>query len=375
MSWKASTHRPWSPGYDIPLSSKTLTATHNSFSHDRNISTHANFEVVTAQVYSMTDQLSCLGVRGLEIDLHYIDELAVEGDEESAIRMCHASEDVAEQMVDLCETFGWDVCEAADIFDYDEDTGCRPGAPTARAGFEEVASWLFLEENANEVLFLKLDSSLNDEDETVSTIVSDVFGEDVIFSPTDWEEFSGSDDWPSPAELVAMGTRVIIAGSESSTLVFSTDSDAVEVLISAEDFDTSECADVEGFPEPSWYRVQGDMVEYRLDRANSTIFELVPGSDEALTSSMTDNVMNCGFTPTFDRLDADLMESTIWSWDTDRPETGFDLPRAAVISSDGGRWTDVETDSDSGERHSFACRNSGTVIFPSGVRFTHGQTV
>lgn len=42
---------------------------------------------------------------------------------------------------------------------------------------------------------------------------------------------SGSDDWPSPAELVAMGTRVVIASSEPSTLVFSTDSDAVEVRV------------------------------------------------------------------------------------------------------------------------------------------------
>lgn len=46
---------------------------------------------------------------------------------------------------------------------------------------------------------------------------------------------------------------------------------------------------------------KGDMVEYRLDRGNSTIFELVPDSDEALTAFDTSNVMNCGFTPTFDR--------------------------------------------------------------------------
>lgn len=42
-------------------------------------------------------------------------------------------------------------------------------------------------------------------------------------------------------------------------------------------------------------------MEYRLDRRNSTIFELVPDSDEAVTASMTQNIMNCGFTPTFDR--------------------------------------------------------------------------
>lgn len=28
-------------------------------------------QVVTAQMFSITDQLSCLGVRGLELDLHY----------------------------------------------------------------------------------------------------------------------------------------------------------------------------------------------------------------------------------------------------------------------------------------------------------------
>lgn len=46
---------------------------------------------------------------------------------------------------------------------------------------------------------------------------------------------------------------------------------------------------------------QGDRVEYRLERGNSTIFELVPDSDEAVTASMTQNIKNCGFTPTFDR--------------------------------------------------------------------------
>lgn len=40
---------------------------------------------------------------------------------------------------------------------------------------------------------------------------------------------SGSEGWPSPQEMVDLGTRVMIAGSEPSTLVFSTDEDAVEV--------------------------------------------------------------------------------------------------------------------------------------------------
>lgn len=58
------------------------------------------------------------------------------------------------------------------------------------------------------------------------------------------------------------------------------------------------------------------------------------------------------------RMDAELLEATVWSWDTDRPETGFTDPRAAVVSVDGGRWTDVDSNSEAGARHSYACRNS-----------------
>lgn len=59
------------------------------------------------------------------------------------------------------------------------------------------------------------------------------------------------------------------------------------------------------------------------------------------------------------RLDTELMKSTVWSWDTDRPETGFALPRAAVLSVDGARWTDVGTDAEEGELHGVACRDPG----------------
>eukprot|EP00752_Nemacystus_decipiens_P007961 g7114.t1 len=347
-------------GYDIPLDRLTLTATHNSFSHDYDISTHANFEVLTAQIFSITDQLTCLGVRGLELDLHYIDELAEEGDEESAIRLCHTSDGAAEIIQALCAgVFGWDVCNNSDIFDYEEDTGCRPGAPTAREGFAEVATWLNLPENANEVVFIKLDSHLNDEDDRVSTIVADEFGEEMIFSPASWEEFSGNSTWPSPAEMVALGTRVVIAGPEPSSLVFNDETQAVEVITGAQNFDPDTCDEVDGFPEPSWHRVQGDVVSLRLVIGNTTIFELIPDSDENITAAMTQNILNCGLTPTLDRIDAGLMEATMWSWATDMPETGFSQPRAAIVSvAENGRWTDVDSDTASGETHSYACRNS-----------------
>ncbi|CAN0248453.1 unnamed protein product, partial [Discosporangium mesarthrocarpum] len=66
---RATTHQRYL-GYDVPLDLLPLTSTHNSFTCDQDPRTHSNFEVVTAQIHSMTTQLSCLGVRGLELDPH-----------------------------------------------------------------------------------------------------------------------------------------------------------------------------------------------------------------------------------------------------------------------------------------------------------------
>lgn len=62
--------------------------------------------------------------------------LEEEGDEESALRLCHTSADAASQLQEICETFGWADCEAAGVPDLGNDTGCRADAPTLREGFE-----------------------------------------------------------------------------------------------------------------------------------------------------------------------------------------------------------------------------------------------
>lgn len=43
------------------------------------------------------------------------------------------------------------------------------------------------------------------------------------------------------------------------------------------------------------------MVEYEVSRYNNTIFEYAPDFDEALNENHTKYVMECGYTPTFDR--------------------------------------------------------------------------
>lgn len=43
------------------------------------------------------------------------------------------------------------------------------------------------------------------------------------------------------------------------------------------------------------------MVQLRVNAGSNTVYEEIPDSDEALTADMTRDIMNCGFTPTFDR--------------------------------------------------------------------------
>lgn len=78
--------------------------------------------------------------------LQTVEELAVAGDEESAIRLCHTSVGAAEQLSEVCSAFGWDVCESAGVANYGNDTGCRSDAPTLREGFEvcSAAAWYIL---------------------------------------------------------------------------------------------------------------------------------------------------------------------------------------------------------------------------------------
>ncbi|CAN0367027.1 unnamed protein product, partial [Ascophyllum nodosum] len=78
----------------------------------------------------------------------------------------------------------------AGVPNYGNDTGCRSDAPTLRESFEEIAAWVLDQDNINEVVYIKLDSSLDDQDELVSTIAADVFGESIIFSPDGWEASS-----------------------------------------------------------------------------------------------------------------------------------------------------------------------------------------
>lgn len=48
--------------------------------------------------------------------------------------------------------------QAIGLYDYGDDTGCSSTAPTLREAFEEISAWLALPENAEELLFIKMET-------------------------------------------------------------------------------------------------------------------------------------------------------------------------------------------------------------------------
>ncbi|CAN0074480.1 unnamed protein product [Pylaiella littoralis] len=362
-------------GYDRPVDTRTEPATHNSFTSDWNITSRSQFEVKTAQQYNMTNQLKCLGVRRLELDPHYIEELQIGDDIDSAIHLCHIRPSTASIISTFCGTFTWEYCEGVGIFDYGADTGCRNDSSTLTQGFEEIAAWLLDDQNKMEILGIKLDSFVDGAADRVSAIAADVFGVETIFSPAHLEAFRNSTNgtgWPTPAQLLDEGTRLMIVGEEPSELVFDINNDPNEVIISPENFNDATCNDVLGLPEPSWTYLQGNVEEFSAAFSSErfgtvTIFEEVPDPDEAVTEENAPKAMLCGLTPAFDRMNASLLNSTIWSWSEGRPKVGFQRPRAAIVSAADGRWTDTGVSS----KHPYACRqkddrNSWNVIAKRG---------
>jgi hypothetical protein len=79
------------------LSQFPFVATHNSYSCDSCPNTHMKAEN-SNQIYSITQQLKCLGVRGLEIDLHYLQSVQAAPADPGALRVCHVSPDASKQV-------------------------------------------------------------------------------------------------------------------------------------------------------------------------------------------------------------------------------------------------------------------------------------
>jgi hypothetical protein len=113
--------------YDtVPLQFYPFLSTHNSFSSDETPATHSTFEVQTNQRYNLTQQLSCLAVRGLEIDVHYVTALGTSKQDPQAIKVCHTGPQASQKVYSVCENLGWEICNSCGVENFGpEATGCK----------------------------------------------------------------------------------------------------------------------------------------------------------------------------------------------------------------------------------------------------------
>eukprot|EP00752_Nemacystus_decipiens_P009039 g8070.t1 len=350
-----------------------MVATHNSYNtEEEGVST--SWEVIPNQVFSITHQLACLGVRGLEIDIHFVEELVRSGaTEPDATLVCHTRSSIALEIHDVCSQLHWHACKAAGLSDFGDDTGCSSSAPKLQDVFGEIQAWLNLPENEKELLYIKMETYVGNKMDLLPNFISDMFGKDIIFSPLDFiglETISGNQQWPSAEYLVSIGKRLVFSSTtyEDSDVMFKISSRNTKGGLfhednkSAKKFRTTEpCSSRKR--DPSWSRVQGEASTWVISMDGLVIFEDVPDPDEFLAASDVQSIMECGLSPTFDRMDSTLLEATMWSWEEGEPHAFFSGPRAAVAHQETGRWTSwpaVEIMEDSGGLRSYACRNDSS---------------
>ncbi|CAM9396562.1 unnamed protein product, partial [Scytosiphon promiscuus] len=360
--------------YDMPLNQVPMIATHNSFNtEEEGVST--SWERVPNQVYSITYQLACLGVRGIELDTHFVEELVgVDGRSEAeATLVCHTRSSTALEIRKICASLRWYLCEALDIYDFGDDTGCAATAPTLKQVFGEISAWMNLPENANELLFIKFEAFTGDNLNLLPDYATEVFGTGTIFGPLDfivWERVSGTKQWPTTEYLVSSGKRLVLGtnNQEDADTLFmisrDNDIDGIfnEDVTSAVNFRTSTPCSARS-RDVSWSRLQGDASTWVLEYSGVVLYELAPGADEFFGEGDVMDVLECGLIPTFDRMDSTLLEATMWSWQEGEPHTYFSSPRAAVAHQDTGRWTSGSASGDEGDNdeiHSYACRDDSS---------------
>ncbi|CAM9180392.1 unnamed protein product, partial [Phaeothamnion confervicola] len=329
-------------GYGETLDKVAWVATHNSFSYDGAPTTHSPFEIVSNQIYSILTQLNCFGVRGIELDPRWVEDL-------ESLLVCHVGDDAANDQYSACQAASWQVCNSCGIQNYGpDDTGCSKDAPTLAATLADVAGWL--DDNPTEFLFVKLDSHLDDKAELASDAIRAAFEESAVYGPSDYDEA-----YPTQEALLAAGKRVAFFGREASSLVFLNSEDRK----SPKDFAASRPCGGTANATAAFHRVQGVATDVEVAVAGLVLLSDASAPDMFLGASVAAQAMACGISPTFDRINATLAEATIWSWAEGHPDTVADPAgdRCAYVNAADGRWRDDACSSGGdGTRRRHACR-------------------
>lgn len=299
---------------DVPLTESLIAGTHNSgnsTAYDPSVTINdAN------QVLSVTDQLR-LGIRGLELDLHWTPNPA--GDPEEGFRavvQCHGQSAAT---------------PAGSV---------HPGCSVDRTfddHLAELAAWLARPEAEGELVLLYLENQLDGAEAAHASAAASIEQHlgDLVYRPADG---GGCQELPvarSKREILDSGARVLLTGNCGpggwNDLVFERGPDWDESGSSTDYLASSDC-DTE--------RAAGDYERTFVRRyEDSTFLSLMVNGGSSISPEVAASMVRCGVNfPGFDQVHPgdERLPALVWSW---RADADTDDPAApCAAQGDDGRF-------------------------------------
>jgi len=310
---------------DLPINRLAVLGSHNAFN---NISDGYPF---TNQEFSITDQLN-MGIRRLSLDVHYWF---------FSMRLCHAT-------VDPLIGIHW-VCSPQD----------RP----LYQALEEVKQWMLKPENSQELVFIDFE------------IYLDFFGNgrEQLLAPIQ-AHFSDLAYWQYRVDGSAAAHPTLDQIRDQGKRLIIMDRNEVE----GNPYYKMEAKN--GYPASKANRFIADTCQYKVVADGSQVADISPADHStnkyidfyedtlfndpenvgSIDSTTLKNMTACHVTHiSLDKVTSDKLQSAIWSWDVNQPDTSnSDEDCAEMLQS--GRWNDKDCNAS----RPFACLKTNSAGEP-----------
>ena len=373
-------------GYGLPLPWATTIGTHNSFNRNT-LRTHIEIDTLifnqtisvtenpTNQNFTITDQLSRLGVRGIELDPHYIVpgngsgngkhcSQGLVGAGAEPLRVCHTNQDSSTSVRSGCSSddVTWAGCESVCVCDFDDDTGCGINPPTMTSMLTEIKTWL--DSNPNEFIVLFFDNNLNGHDDALNASITSVLGSK-MYVPDPTKDYSVAANWRTRTNLLASGIQVAAFSypsdgtscttNRTSAALSATFCQNLRTRIAFHAFDTgaSYCSATSA---PSFTYVTGNVVIQRINLAGSVgDVDGTSGGLDVIDASNVSLIYDCGLSPDFDQMSVALATNSLWSFAPNFPDISVGVDSFGFFNTSfNNRWMNLP----SSAGHRCACQST-----------------
>ena len=315
---------------EVPLTRATFFGTHNSY--NASSYTTAQSYLDPNQTHSITNQLR-MDIRALELDVHTFNTYDVE-----------------------TRAWGIDLLLCHGLGNH---IGCRPWDRPFRDGLQEIADWLALPENSEEVLLVYIEDHIHDLHYpwAIGAIESTI-GQ-YVYKPA---PLLGCNDIPadlSKQDIRDAGKNIVLISDGCQNFLFNT-----YVYGGFEGgpggYPTAGVEDLQNAPqclEPNYSDTDLNSLFFRVQEDRTILSNLVGSAGPRVTPEVVGNMVQCEINLIgMDKLRPfdGRLQAGIWSWDMDQPEAGAGLDCA--LHNVNGRFES----GDCAQAHAFACREQAT---------------